>query len=192
MDRVDTPLRALPHSPQAQQQQEDRFKGIAGGLRIKRNTPQPSRQAVRIGETTSEPWCLVASEGKVATRTLIRGYAKRWGIETSFRDIKDMRLGMGVSAMRISRVQRRDRMLWLSALSIAWLTLPGAAGERLGDDRWLKTNTVKRRTHSLFRQGLMLDEYIPSWPEHLLRPLIERFAQMRLRQCLYREIFGVI
>ena len=38
-----------------------------------------------------ESWCVVASEEKIATRTLIRYYAKRWGIETSFRDIKDMR-----------------------------------------------------------------------------------------------------
>ena len=32
--------------------------------------------------------------------------------------------------------------------------------ESLGYDRWLKANTVKRRTHSLFRQGLMLYEHI--------------------------------
>ena len=42
-----------------------------------------------------EPWCLVASESTVGTRTLIRYYGKRWGIETSFRDIKDMRFGWG-------------------------------------------------------------------------------------------------
>ena len=55
--------------------------------------------------------------------------------------------------------QRLDRMLFLSALSIALLTLLGAAGESLGYDRWLKANTVKYRTHSLFRQGLMLYEH---------------------------------
>ena len=38
------------------------------------------------------------------------------------------------------------------SLSIALLTLLGAAGESLGYDRWLKANTVKTRTHSLFRQ----------------------------------------
>ena len=99
-----------------------------------------------------ESWCVVASEEKIATRTLIRYYAKRWGIETSFRDIKDMRFGMGMSAMRIRHTARRDRLLLLSALSIALLTLLGAAGESLGYDRWLKANTVKTRTHSLFRK----------------------------------------
>ena len=42
-----------------------------------------------------EPWCVVSSERTVRTRTLIRYYEKRWGIETSFRDIKDMRFGDG-------------------------------------------------------------------------------------------------
>ena len=139
-----------------------------------------------------EPWCLVASERKVATRTLIRYYAKRWGIETSFRDIKDMRFGMGLSAMRLSKPERTDRMLLLSALAIALLTLLGAAGECLGYDRWLKANTVKYRTHSLFRQGLMLYEHIPNWPEHRLRPLMDKFAQMLMEQRVCREVFGVI
>ena len=139
-----------------------------------------------------ESWCVVASEDKIATRTLIRYYAKRWGIETSFRDIKDIRFGMGMSAMRIRHTARRDRLLLLSALSIALLTLLGAAGESLGYDRWLKANTVKTRTHSLFRQGLMLYQHIPNWPEHRLRPLVEKFAQMLIEQRVYREIFGVI
>ena len=103
-----------------------------------------------------EPWCLVASEATVPTRVLIRYYGKRWGIEAGFRDIKDMRFGMGLSSMHVSRPDRRDRLLLISALAIAVLSLLGAAGERIGYDRWLKANTVKRRTHSLFRQGLML------------------------------------
>ena len=139
-----------------------------------------------------ESWCGVASEETIATRTLIRYYAKRWGIETRFRDIKDMRFGMGMSAMRIRHTARRDRLLLLSALSIALLTLLGAAGESIGYDRWLKANTVKTRTHSLFRQGLMLYQHIPNWPEHRLRPLVEQFAHMLIEQRVYREIFGVI
>ena len=139
-----------------------------------------------------ESWCVVASEETIATRTLIGYYAKRWGIETRFRDIKDMRFGMGMSAMRIRHTARRDRLLLLSALSIALLTLLGAAGESIGYDRWLKANTVKTRTHSLFRQGLMLYQHIPNWPEHRLRPLVEQFAHMLIEQRVYREIFGII
>ena len=94
--------------------------------------------------------------------------------------------------MHISRPDRRDRLLVLSALSIALLTMLGAAGESLGYDRWLKANTVKRRTHSLFRQGLMLYEHIPNWSQERLRPLMERFGEMLMEQRIYRGIFGVI
>ena len=125
-----------------------------------------------------EPWCLVASEATVPTRVLIRYYGKRWGIEAGFRDIKDMRFGMGLSSMHVSRPDRRDRLLLISALAIAVLSLLGAAGERIGYDRWLKANTVKRRTHSLFRQGLMLYHHLPNWPEDRIRPLMETFGSM--------------
>ena len=173
--------------------------GVNGRSRTLRGATVTDAHALPVGtvvcvhaKAMKEPWCVVASEDKIGTRTLIRYYAKRWGIETSFRDIKDMRFGMGMSAMRIKQTRRRGRMLLLGALSIALLTLLGAAGKSLGYDRWLKANTVKYRTHSLFRQGLMLYEHIPNWPEHRLRPLIEKFAQMLMEQRAYREIFGVI
>ena len=57
------------------------------------------------------------------------------------------------------------------------LTLLGAVGESLGMDRLLKSNTSKTRTHSLFRQGCMLYELIPTMPEHRLAPLMEKFAE---------------
>ncbi len=139
-----------------------------------------------------EPWCLVASEATVPTRVLIRYYGKRWGIEAGFRDIKDMRFGMGLSSMHVSRPDRRDRLLLISALAIVVLSLLGAAGERIGYDRWLKANTVKRRTHSLFRQGLMLYHHLPNWPEDRIRRLMETFGSMLIEQRVYREVFGVI
>ena len=129
----------------------------------------------------------------VPTPVLIRYYGKRWGIEAGFRDIKDMRFGMGLSSMHVSRPDRRDRLLLISALAIAMLSLLGAAGERIGYDRWLKANTVKRRTHSLFRQGrLMLYHHLPNWPDDRIRPLMETFGEMLLEQRVYRGVFGVI
>ena len=173
--------------------------GEQGRSRTLRGATVTDVHALAVGKVVcvhapamAEPWCVVASESQVPTRTLIRYYAKRWGIETSFRDLKDWRFGMGMGAMRVRDTKRRDRLLLLSALSIALLTLLGAAGERLGYDRWLKANTVKARTHSLFRQGLMLYQHLANWPKHRLRPLVEQFAHMLLEQRAYREIFGVI
>ena len=139
-----------------------------------------------------EPWCLVASDAQVSAKTLVSYYAKRWGIEASFRDIKDMRYGMGLSWSRVSQPARRDRLLLLSAFAMALLSLLGAAGESLGYDRMLKANTVKRRTHSLFRQGYMLYEWLPTMRVEFLRPLMQRFNEMLLQQRALKQVFGVL
>jgi len=99
---------------------------------------------------------------------------------------------MGMGAIRVNSPKRRDRLFLLNAFAIVLLTLLGAAGESLGYDRHLKANTVKRRTHSLFRQGCMLYELIPNMPENRLRPLIERFAEILLEQPAFKESFSII
>src|SRR5450432_566300 len=124
-----------------------------------------------------EPWCLAASDPEATAAALINHYAKRWTIEPSFRDTKDLLFGMGLSSTRIGEPMRRDRLLLISAFATALLTLLGAVGESLGMDRLLKSNTSKTRTHSLFRQGCMLYDLIPNMPEHRLAPLIDKFAE---------------
>jgi hypothetical protein len=123
-----------------------------------------------------EPWCLATSERDATAATLINHYARRWTIEPQFRDTKDLRFGMGLSSTRIGEPARRDRLLLISAFATALLTLLGAVGESLGMDRLLKSNTSKKRTHSLFRQGCMLYELIPNMPKHRLLPLMQEFA----------------
>ena len=124
-----------------------------------------------------EPWCLAASDPEATAAVLINHYAKCWTIEPGFRDTKDLRFGMGLSATRIGEPMRRDRLLLVSAFAMALLTLLGAVGESLGMDRQLKSNTSKTRSHSLFRQGCMLYELIPNMPEHRLGPLVAAFAK---------------
>ena len=139
-----------------------------------------------------EAWCLAASTTDKPTRELINLYAKRWAIECAFRDSKDIRFGMGMSSVHVSTADRRDRLWLINAFAVALLTLLGAAGEALGYDRHLKSNTTKRRTHSLLRQGRMLYELIPTMPEHRLHPLIERFAEMLVTQPVFVEMFGAV
>ena len=139
-----------------------------------------------------EPWCLAASTTDEPGRALINLYGKRWGIECAFRDTKDLRFGMGMGSMHVSTPDRRDRLWLISAFAIVLLTLLGAAGEALGYDRHLKSNTTQRRTHSLLRQGSMLYELIPTMPDLRLRPLVEQFATMLAAQPLFRGVFGAI
>jgi len=139
-----------------------------------------------------EPWCIATSLRDATARDIVDHYAKRWTIEPSFRDAKDLRFGMGMSALRISDPQRRDRLLLLNALAVVLLNLLGAAGESLGLDRLLKSNTSKRRTHSLFRQGCLLYDLIPNMPEHRLRPLIAKYAELLNQNRVFTETFGLV
>jgi hypothetical protein len=102
-----------------------------------------------------EPWCLVTSHRDATAPQIIKLYSKRWTVEPSFRDTKDLRFGLGLETIHIADPQRRDRLLLVNAFAVVLLTLLGAAGESLGMDRHLKVNTVKTRSHSLFRQGSM-------------------------------------
>ncbi len=97
-----------------------------------------------------QAWCLATSTTDATAKTLMGLYGKRWSIECTFRDTKDLRFGMGMGAIRVSTPDRRDRLWLLNALALALMMLLGAAGEALGYDRHLKSNTAKRRTHSLF------------------------------------------
>lgn len=97
-------------------------------------------------------WHLATSLGWNAER-IVKLYGRRFTIEENFRDEKDWRFGLGSRYVNIRRTDRRDRLCLVIAIATVLLTLLGHAGERLGLDRLLRANTVKTRTHSLFRQG---------------------------------------
>ncbi len=139
-----------------------------------------------------DAWCLAASDVTASARTLINYYAKRWGIETAFRDTKDLRFGMGMSLLRIRSAQRRDRLFLLNAFAIVLLTLLGAACETVGYDRYLKTNTVKKRTHSLFRQGCMVYDLLPNMPDKWLIPIMQAFAQLIDEHDSFDGVYGFV
>lgn len=100
-----------------------------------------------------EPWCLATSLRELKAAEVVKLYAKRFTIEEAFRDTKDLHFGLGLSATHIRDADRRDRLLLLVAVAHTLLTLLGAASEASGLDRYLKANTVKTRTMSLFNQG---------------------------------------
>jgi hypothetical protein len=154
-----------------------------------------------------QAWCLATSTTDATAKTLMGLYSKRWSIECTFRDTiaegdppeertaklsPDLRFGMGMGSVRVSTPDRRDRLWLLNAFALALLTLLGAAGEALGYDRHLKSNTTNRRTHSLFRQGCLLYELIPTMPEHRLLPLVERFAAILAELPVFADTFGPI
>ena len=172
--------------------------GVGGRPRTLRNA-SVTAESYQVGTVVcvhakdmKEPWCLAASTTTDTAKQLMTTYGKRWGIESGFRDTKDLRFGMGMASIRVSTPERRDRLWLLNAFAVVLLTLLGAAGEALGYDRHLKSNTSKTRTHSLFRQGAMLYDLIPMMPEPRLRPLVERFGAMLLEIPAFAGFYGVI
>jgi hypothetical protein len=169
-----------------------------GGARVLRGA-EVTAERYRVGTVVcvQEPdmqqsWCLAASSSNASAKQLTGYYGRRWGIECALRDTKDLRFGMGMGTMHLKSPERRDRLWLINAFAVVLLTLLGAAGEALGYDRMLKTNTAKRRVHSLFRQGCMLYDLIPMMPEARLRPLMQRFSQMLLEQPLSADVFGAV
>ena len=72
---------------------------------------------------------------------MTRHYGRRWGIECGLRDTKNLRFGIGMGSMHVKSPDRRDRLWLINAFAVVRLTLLGAAGEALGYDRMLETNT---------------------------------------------------
>jgi hypothetical protein len=138
-----------------------------------------------------EAWCLATNRADSAA-DLIKLYSRRFTIEETFRDQKDLRFGMGLSATHIRDCGRRDRLLFLSALAHALVTLLGAAAEAIGYDRLMKANTVKTRTHSLFRQGSYWFSRIPTMSIERLTPLLRALEAQLAQHPLFKQLLGVL
>jgi hypothetical protein len=139
-----------------------------------------------------QSWCLVTSRKDFTASQVVKRYGRRFSIEETFRDTKDLHFGLGLKATHIAKPERRDRMLLLVAMAHALLTLLGAASEETGMDAYLKANTVKRRTHSLFRQGSYWYQAIPTMRDDWLRTLMNAFDRIVREHAVFREVFGVL
>jgi hypothetical protein len=139
-----------------------------------------------------DTWCLACSDPDLSASLVVTHYGKRFSIEENFRDTKDIRFGMGLSHTSIGKPERRDRLLFISALAVAFLTLLGAAGEATGLDMKFKANTVKTRTHSLFRQGCMYYDFLPTMRDEWTVPLLVEFERLLTEHRVTQEVLGII
>ncbi|MBU1240789.1 IS4 family transposase [Myxococcota bacterium] len=139
-----------------------------------------------------DPWFIATSRSDLTASQITKLYGRRFTIEETFRDIKDHRFGMGLSMTSIKDPGRRDRLLFLAAMSHVLFTMLGMASERSGYDRYLKTNTSKKRTHSLFNLGRMVYTMLPTMREDDLKPLMKAFGEILTETQLTKEVFGVL
>ena len=139
-----------------------------------------------------DPWCLATSRADLTASQVVKLYGRRFCIEETFRDVKNVHFGMGLSATHIGDTARRDRLLLIAAFAHVLLTLLGEAGERAGLDRLLKTNTVTHRTLSLYNQGCYWYTAIPNMREERLVQLMIAYGEVLREHAVTREILGII
>ena len=99
---------------------------------------------------------------------------------------------MGLSETSISKPDKRDRLLLISAIAVLVLTLFGAVGEKLGMDRYLKVNTVKHRTMSLFRQGCNYYNQMLRMEKSEIKKFLTCFLDLLNEHKQLKEILWVI
>jgi hypothetical protein len=139
-----------------------------------------------------EAWCIATSRDDLSAAEVVTLYARRFSIEETFRDTKNIHFGMGLSATHIGDPARRDRLLFVAAFAHVLLTLLGAAGERCGLDKTLKANTAKTRVLSLYNQGCHWYMAIPNMREDRLLRLMAAYGDVLREHEFVREILGVI
>jgi hypothetical protein len=154
-----------------------RMRVLRDALVTARETPVPIVAIVQ-DSGMKDAWFLASSRSDLTGAELKRIYGRRFTCEETFRDIKDMRYGMGMDWKPVRRTDRRDRLMLLGVLALHLLTLLGAAGERAGLDRLLKTNTSPARQLSLVRQGRRWYELLPGMREEWLRQLVEAYEEI--------------
>jgi len=138
-----------------------------------------------------EAWCLATSLCDESSSRVVTLYGRRFTIEETFRDTKDLHFGMGLRATHIKGTARRDRMLMLVAIAHTLLTLVGAASEASGLDKYLKANTSKKRTLSLYRQGLYWYACIPTMREEWLVRLMDAYECILRQERLFNELLAM-
>ena len=139
-----------------------------------------------------EPWCLATSLAERKAQDVVALYGKRFSIEETFRDEKDIHFGLGLSATHVGSCDRRDRLLLLAAIAHALLTLLGAAGEKVGLDREFQTSPKRGRALSLFGQGVFWYGALPNMKDEKALPLMTAFDEVVREHAIFRQIFGIL
>jgi hypothetical protein len=121
------------------------------GVYLTMHKDGPCQLAAVWAEEADDPWLLVSDLDD--PKVLPDIYAKRWGIESSFRDMKSY--GFDLEASRIEDIDRFSRLLLGLALAYGWAVRVGhwldQSGQRLLIDRG---RTPKQSAYRLGRYWL--------------------------------------
>ncbi|MBB4730449.1 hypothetical protein FHT16_000343 [Xanthomonas arboricola] len=120
-----------------------------------------SRKAAR---RESEPWLIVCSPELSApsARQLVKLYARRMQIESSFCDLKSHRYGQGFEDSLTRSGPRLQILLLVGTLASFASWLAGLGCEATGIDHWLYPAKRRRKLYSTLRVGR--EALVRNWP----------------------------
>ena len=134
-------------------------------------TKQVGRASAKNARAAREPWLLVSSQGlqHLAAEAIVGLYSQRMRIEQSFRDTKNLRVGMGLETSRSRGKQRLEMLLLIVHLASFVQRLIGesAKHQQLELD-FTATRRVSRREISVLTLARRILDAAP----HYLRQLL--------------------
>lgn len=145
------------------------------------------RQSMKNARSQREPWLLASSMGlaHLGAQAIVKLYGQRMRIEQSFRDLKNPRVGMGLSSARSRERMRLEMLLLLAHLASFVLRLIGeAAKQQQLELQFQSTNRRQRREISVMTLARRLIDEGSHWL-NMLRPwtLLAPLAQQARAAC---------
>jgi hypothetical protein len=128
------------------------------------------RHSTKNAASQNEPWLLASSKGlaHLSAQAVVKLYSQRMRIEQSFRDIKNQRVGMGLSTARSRGRMRLEMLLLLAHLTSFVLRLIGeAAKQQQLELQFQSTNRRQRREISVMTLARRLIDDSAHWLKQL-------------------------
>jgi len=129
-----------------------------------------ARQSTKNAARQREPWLLASSIGlqHLGAQAIVKLYAQRMRIEQAFRDVKNPRLGMGLSTARSRDRIRLEMLLLVAHLAIFVLRLIGeAAKQQQLELQFQSTNRQQHREISVMTLARRLIDDGTHWLKNL-------------------------
>ena len=114
------------------------------------------RLVVYADTAHADPWFLLVSAGLQARpwSEVVAAYGQRFTCEEAYQDQKnDPGAGFHLDCVKLGTASRWDRLWLVFAWSYYWLNVAGWDAEARGLDAHWRANSVKTRTHALWRWG---------------------------------------
>jgi hypothetical protein len=103
-----------------------------------------------------EAWLLATNRFGDERAVIIELYSRRFQIEESFKDLKDLRNGFGLHGYRMEKPDHLSRLLAVVAIGYLLVNAGGHYGEEIGMHRRMQSNTRQERELAAWRVGLRL------------------------------------